>query len=55
MKTSFSINTITLLGNISNDITFKDVGENKIMNFSVATEYSYKSGDEYKKILRFTE
>ena len=53
MKTSFSINTITLLGNISSDITFKDVGEHKIIEFSVATEYSYKAGDEYKKNTTF--
>ena len=53
MKTSFSINTITLLGNISSDITLKDVGEYKIMNFSVATEYSYKSGEEYIKNTTF--
>jgi len=31
MKTSFSINTITLLGNISSEVTLKDVGEYKIM------------------------
>jgi len=53
MKTSFSINTITLLGNISSEVTLKDVGEHKIMNFSVATEYSYKSGEEYIKNTTF--
>lgn len=42
-----SINRVVLVGNAGDDAKFGKAGESDVANFSLATHYRYKRGDEW--------
>lgn len=51
---AFSINKITLLGNVASDLELKYTsGGQAVLNFRIATNRSVKQGEEYKDVPTF--
>lgn len=49
MADTQSMNLVVLIGTIGKDPTIQDAGNNKISKFSLATNETYKKGENYQK------
>jgi len=52
---AFSINRVTLLGRVANDLNLRYTpGERAVLNLRIATSYSYQKDGEWEEVPQFT-
>ena len=52
---AFSINSVTLLGRVANDLNLSDTpSERAVLNLRIATSYSYQKDGEWQEVPQFT-